>query len=164
MIAALAEVDAEAADGPPANLGIAAAADEPPMIRVILCKVGEKPRVVELDADPVGYMRTLEELLGTPIACLGLQDGIQLCCDRDALIFGLALARRALEMSLTEPAQREIRLRFDGSASDLAPDQWPVSADFILARVVDFGELVDMTEADLKHWVFWLGLDYVLNR
>lgn len=164
MIAALAEVDAEAADGPPGDLAIDAAADDPPMIRVILCKVGERPRVLELAADPDSYMRALEELLGTPIACLGLQDGIQLCCDRDALIFGLALARRALEMSLTEPAQREIRLRFDGSASDLAPDQWPVCADFLLIRVGDYGEPVDMTEADLKHWVFWLGLDYVMNR
>ncbi len=62
------------------------------------------------------------------------------------------------------PCFNASRLRFDGSASDLAPDQWPVSADFILARVGDYSELVDMTEADLKHWVFWLGLNYVMNR
>ena len=43
-------------------------------------------------------------------------------------------------------------------------DEWPVSGDFLLTRVAAGGELVDLTESDVRFWMFWLGLDYVLNR
>jgi hypothetical protein len=54
--------------------------------------------------------------------------------------------------------------RFDRSAPVLGSDESPVSADFRLARVADNGKLVDLTDADIKHWMFWLGLDDFLNH
>ncbi len=54
--------------------------------------------------------------------------------------------------------------RFDRPEPVLGPDQWPVSGDFVLVRVADGGELVDLTIADVRFWTFWLGLDYVLHR
>jgi hypothetical protein len=87
-----------------------------------------------------------------------------LCCNRGGLLFGLALARRALTLSLTEPSGFEVRLRFENSEFDLGPKDWPTSGDFVLARTAAGGELVDLTEDDIRLWVFWLGLDYILNR
>jgi hypothetical protein len=68
---------------------------------------------------------------GRPVACVPLHDGIQLCCNRGGLLFGLALARRALALSLAEPSRFEVRLRFENS--DLGPKEWPASGDFLLA-------------------------------
>ncbi len=137
------------------------------MSRVILCRVGERPRVTRLDADPSGDdAAALDRLLGDglPVACVVLEDGIGLCCDRDVLLFGLALARRALATSFSAPPWPAPMLRFDRSAPVLGSDESPVSADFLLARVADDGELVDLTDSDIKHWMFWLGLDDFLNR
>jgi hypothetical protein len=36
--------------------------------------------------------------------------------------------------------------------------------DFLLARVDARGELADLTEDDIRLWMLWLGLDYVLHR
>ena len=138
------------------------AAAEVPAPRVILCRVSEKPRVIELAADPDGgYTKALEGLLGDSVAHFSLLGGVRVFCDRDGLIFGLALARRALAMS---PWQPEITLHFDGGELGFSSKEWPVSGDFLLARVADDGGLVDLTEADLKHWMFWLGFDYIMNR
>lgn len=35
--------------------------------------------------------------------------------------------------------------------------------DVLLARVADGGELADLTEDDIRLWMFWLGLDYLLR-
>ncbi len=34
----------------------------------------------------------------------------------------------------------------------------------MLGRIGTGGELVDLTEADIRLWMFWLGLDYILHR
>ena len=78
-------------------------------------------------------------------------------------IFQATLARRALALSLAEPSRFEVKLRFDNSVLGLGPREWPANGDFVLARV-DGGELVDLTEDDIRLWMFWLGLDYILNR
>ena len=57
-----------------------------------------------------------------------------------------------------------MRLRFENSERDLGPKEWPANGDFLLARVGARGELVDLTEDDIRLWMFWLGLDYILNR
>jgi hypothetical protein len=135
--------------------------------RVILCRVGERPRVICLDADPGGDdTAAVERLLGVglPVACVMLDDGIGLCCDRDVLHFGLALARRALATSPSAPRWPAPMLRFDDSAPALGSDESPVSADFLLARVDADGELVDLTDSDIEHWMVWLGLDDFLNK
>jgi hypothetical protein len=46
---------------------------------------------------------------------------------------------------------------------DLGPKEWPASGDFLLARVGGDGELVDLTEDDIRLWMFWLGLHYILK-
>lgn len=33
-----------------------------------------------------------------------------------------------------------------------------------LARVGAGGELLDLTEGDIRLWMFWVGLDYILHR
>lgn len=135
------------------------------MSRIILCRVGEKPRVTWLDADPDGgHAAALGSLLGVSVARVPLHDGVQLYCDRDGLLLGLTLAHRALATSPAAPRRSEPTLRFDRSEPVLGSDEWPVSADFLLARINDGGGLVDLTESDIKHWMFWLGLDYFLNR
>jgi hypothetical protein len=132
---------------------------------VILCRVGDKPRVTWLDADPGGgHATALERLLGDPVARLPLLDGVELCCDRDGLLLGLALARRALAMFTVAPQRAAVTLSPDGRTVGLNLDEWPVSGDFLLTRVAAGGELVDLTESDVKFWMFWLGLDYVLHR
>jgi hypothetical protein len=67
-------------------------------------------------------------------------------------------------MSLAEPSRFEVRLRFENSELDLGPKEWPASGDFVLAWVDAGGELVDLTEDDIRLWMFWLGLDYILHR
>ena len=135
------------------------------MIRVILYRVEAKPQVISVSPNAAaGYSTAMEELLGGPAACVPLHDGIQLCCNRGGVLFGLALARRALAMSLAEPSQFEVRLRFENSELDLGPKEWPANGDFLLARVAASSELVDLTEDDIRLWMFWLGLDYILNR
>jgi hypothetical protein len=79
-------------------------------------------------------------------------------------LFGLALARRALALSLAEPSGFEVKLRFENSERELGPKEWPVNGDFLLARVGVGGELVDLTKDDIRLWMFWLGLDYILHR
>jgi hypothetical protein len=61
-------------------------------------------------------------------APLATMRGIPLCCDRDGLLFGLALAHRALTMSLAEPSQalperraREAHCRHRGRANSIRP-------------------------------------------
>jgi hypothetical protein len=133
--------------------------------RVIRCRVGDKPRVIWLYPDPDGgHAAALQRTLGGPVSCVQLHDGIQLCCNRGGLLFGLALARRALALSLAEPSRFEVKLRFDNSELDLGPREWPANGDFVLARVATGGELVDLTDDDIRLWMFWLGLDYILNR
>ena len=34
----------------------------------------------------------------------------------------------------------------------------------MLARISTGGELVDLTDDDIRLWMFWLGLDYILHR
>ena len=79
-------------------------------------------------------------------------------------MFGLALARRAPALSLAEPSRFEIKLHFQNSERDLGPKEWPASGDFMLAGVGGDGELVDLTEDDIRLWMFWLGLDFILHR
>jgi len=67
------------------------------MSRVILYRVGDRPRVTWLDPNPDGgHATVLGRLLGVPVARVPLHDGVELCCDRDGLLLGLVLARRAL--------------------------------------------------------------------
>ncbi len=134
-------------------------------LRVILCRVGDKPRMTWLDADPDGgHAAALGMLLGVPVARLPLLDGVELCCDRDGLLLGIALARRALAMFTVAPQRAEVTRSPDGRNPGLNLDEWPVSGDFLLTRVAASGELVDLTESDVMFWMFWLGLDYVLHR
>ena len=134
------------------------------MSRVILCKVGDKPRVTSLDADPGGgHAAALGKLLGVPVARLPLLDGVELCCDRDGLLLGLALARRTLAMPTIAPQRAAVAHFLDGRNPGLTLDEWPISADYLLARIAADGELMDLTESDVRFWMFWLGFDYVLH-
>lgn len=138
--------------------------DNGSLSRVILCRVEAKPQVIAVSPDVDGSRLTaLEKLLVGPIACVPLHDGIQLYCNRGGMLFGLALARRALALSLAEPSRFEVRLHFENTELDLGPKEWPASGDFLLARAAG-GELVDLTEEDIRLWMFWLGLDYILHR
>ena len=138
------------------------------MIRGILCRIGAKPRTICLD----GSAAAVEGLLHSrgPVARLPLFDGIELCCDRNGLLLGLGLARRAMAAGLRaktyprhEPPPSETRP--DGRDWDLDVDlgDWAASGDFVLVRVAG-GELVNLTNADLGLWEILLGLDYILNR
>jgi hypothetical protein len=51
-------------------------------------------------------------LLGVPVACLPLFDGdsVELCCDRDGLLLGHPLTRRALTMFTVAPQRAEVAL------------------------------------------------------
>ena len=57
-----------------------------------------------------------------------------------------------------------MRLRFENSELDLGPKEWPANGEPLLARVSTGGELVDLTDDDIRLWMFWLGLDHILNR
>jgi hypothetical protein len=132
--------------------------------RVILYRVGVKPQVISVSPDADGrHLTALQQTLGGPVACIPLHDGIQFYCNRGGLLFGLALARRALALSLAEPSRFEIKLHFQNSERDLGPKEWPGNGDFLLARVDAGGELVDLTEDDIKLWMFWLGLHYIMK-
>ena len=132
--------------------------------RVILYRVGVKPEVISVSPDADGrHLTALQQTLGGPVACIPWHDGTQLYCNRGGLLFGLALARRALALSLAEPARFEIKLHFQNSELDLGPKEWPANGDFLLARVDAGGELVDLTEDDIKLWMFWLGLHYIMK-
>ena len=135
------------------------------MSRVILYRLEAKPQMISVSPDADGsHLTALQQILGGPVAYVPLHDGIRLCCNRGGLVFGLALARRALAMSLAEPSRFEVTLRFENSELDLGPREWPASGDFVLVRTATGSELVDLTEDDIRLWMFWLGLDYILNR
>jgi hypothetical protein len=51
-----------------------------------------------------------------------------------------------------------------GRAGDGMGGGHAANGDFLLARVAAGGELVDLTDEDIRLWMFWLGLDYILNR
>ncbi len=86
------------------------------MIRVILYRVKAKPQVISVSPDAAGnHLPALQQTLGGPVACIPWHDGIQLYCNRSGLLFGLALARRALALSLAEPSRFEIKLHFRNS-------------------------------------------------
>ena len=110
------------------------------------------------------YSTALEELLGIPVACAPLPGGIELWCDRDGLLSGLLLVRRAVAMSLAKLGQSKITLVFDRSDPGLGLDEWPVSGDFLLARATDDGRLVDLTESDVTLFMSWLKLVYIQRR
>jgi hypothetical protein len=134
------------------------------MIRVILYRVGVKPQVISVSPDADDSLLTaLQQILGGPVACVPWHDGIQLYCNRGGLLFGLALARWALALSLAEPSRFEIKLHFHNSERDLGPKEWPANGDFLLARVGGDGGLVDLTEDDIRLWMFWLGLHYIMK-
>ena len=135
------------------------------MSRVILYRVGDKPRVTWLDGDPGGgHAAGLGRLLGVPVARLPLFDGVELCCDRDGLLLGLALVRRTPTTFSAAPRRPAVARSVDAWSLGLKLGEWPVSGDFLLARVAAGGEVVDLTESDVRFWMFWLGLDYVLHR
>jgi hypothetical protein len=135
------------------------------MTRVILYRVEATRQVISVSPSATGgYSTATEELLGGPVACVPLHDGSQLCCNCGGLLFGLVLARRALALSLAEPSRFEVRLRFENSELDLGPKEWPANGDFLPAWVDAGGELLDLTEDDVRLQMFWLGLDYILNR
>lgn len=140
---------------------IAVVADDLPMIRVIVYPVDEKPRVTYLTQDPGGgHKAALEALLGTPVARLPLHDGIEVCIDRNGLLLGIGLARDVLGAPRVEPSRDNAAFPFEDPELNLTPKEWPVNADMLLARVVD-GQLVDLTDADVRFLMFWLGLDWL---
>lgn len=142
---------------------IAVVPDDLPMTRVILYPVDEKPRVTYLAQDPGGgHKAALESLLGVPVARVPLHDGIEVCIDRDGLLFGIGLARWVLAPK-AEPSRDDLAFPLESSAADLTPAEWPVNADVLLARV-EGGELVDLTDADVRFLMFWLGFDYLRRR
>jgi hypothetical protein len=135
------------------------------MSRVILYRVADKPRLIRVDAAPGDdHAAALRELLGGPVARIPLHDGIELCSNRDGLLYGLSLARRKLAAPPVMPWRPESTLRFDRPEPVLSSDEWLVSTDFLIARFAGGGELADLTEDDIRLWMFWLGLDYILNR
>ena len=52
------------------------------------------------------------------------------------VVFGLALARRALALSLAEPSRFEVTLRFENSELDLGPKEWPTCSSASCNRYV----------------------------
>lgn len=144
----------------------AVAADDLPMVRVILYRVDGKPCVTWLAADPGGgHKAALETLLGIPVARVELHDNIEVIINRNGLLLGIGLARDALATS-PEPPRYDVAPRADVCdvcEPELEPADWPVSADILLARVVD-GELVDLTDADVRFLMFWLGYDWLRRR
>lgn len=143
------------------------------MIRAILCRSGAKPRTVYL-GDYDDHVAAMERELRSrgPVARLPLVDGIELRCDRNGLLLGLGLARRAMIAGLRaltfprpEPPPSATRPR-EGRDWGLDVDlgNWPASGDFLLVRVGEGGDLVDLAEADVALWQILLGLDYLLYR
>lgn len=124
------------------------------MSRVILCRVGKPPHVIWLSPDEAGgYLTVLQATVDGPVACFTLYDGIHLWCNRNGLFAGLMLARHILEVSLAEPERFAIMLQVEGL------NEWMTKGDFLLARSGESGELTDLTESDIEHCMFWLGLD-----
>ncbi|HEX7840227.1 MAG TPA: hypothetical protein VF469_22270 [Kofleriaceae bacterium] len=127
--------------------------------------------MIYLDDVGDGYAAAVERLLRLrgPVARLPLLDGLELCCDRNGLLLGLGLARRALAASLhARIFPRRDRAgaapSSDGWDLDLDLGDWPVSGDFLLVRIAAGGELVDLTDTDVRFWEVLLGLDYILHR
>jgi hypothetical protein len=129
---------------------------DPGSLRVILYQVGVKLHVISVSPDADGgYSMALEELLGGPVGCMPLydDDGIHLCCNRSRLYYGIFC--RAILRWL--PSRVEVGPRSDNSELDLGPKERPVNGDFLLARIDAGGQLVDLTEDDIRLCMFWLG-------
>lgn len=127
------------------------------MTRVILCPVGEWPHVACLDADPAAATRRRWGGCQEFQSRLPLLDVVELCCNGDGLLYGFSLARGALATPPAALPRFESAIRFDRLQPVLDPDVWPISADFLLARVVAGSGLADLTTADCRFWMFWLG-------
>ena len=128
------------------------------MIRVIHCRAGDPPIVTWLAPDGTGDCHpALELCLGGPVTALPLYDGVGLWCSRSGWLFGLTLTRRVLAGPGTAAALL-VETRRRGS------EGLPAHGDFVLSRVSAHGGLADLDEGDIRHWMFWLGLDHVMGR
>src|SRR4051812_39018096 len=143
------------------------------MIRSILFRIGGKPRMEYLDNPGDGYAAAVETLLRTrgPVARLPLFDDLELRCDRNGLLLGLGLARRAMAAGLRARMYPQRDRPADAPASsgqdrdlDMDLGDWYASGDFLLVRVAAGGGLVDLTHADVGLWEILLSLDYLLHR
>jgi hypothetical protein len=105
----------------------------------------------------------MEGLLGGLAACVSLHDGIQRCCNPA----GCCSASRSLAARWRCP-RRAVAVRGEAPLRELGarprPQGVACQRDFLLARVGAGSELVDLTEDDIRLWMFWLGLDYILHR
>lgn len=63
-----------------------------------------------------------------------LHDGVELCCNRDGLLYGISLARRKLTAPPAMPWRPGSTLRFGRQEPVMGLDEWLASADFLLAR------------------------------
>jgi hypothetical protein len=142
------------------------------MIRSLLFRIGGKPRMEYLDNPGDGYAAAVETLLRTrgPVARLPLFDDLELRCDRNGLLLGLGLARRAMAAGLrarTYPKRdrpRDAPSPDDRDRLDVDLGDWRASGDFLLVRVAAGGGLVDLTHADVSLWEILLSLGYLQHR
>jgi hypothetical protein len=132
------------------------------MIRVILARAGERPRV--LDLDDAGPMDALRELLGGAVVRFDVEDGTEIWCSRSGLMFGLALVRRMIAMVRDPHARASIRLDVEEPHAGLGRYEWHANGDFVVARAALDGAPSSLTDHDIREWGFWLGVDYFLRQ
>jgi hypothetical protein len=131
------------------------------VIRVIISRVGERPSLVWLPAGDPGdpYLPALRACLGGVAACLPLGDGVDVWCSRDGWLFGLALTRMVIGAARTAGRPPE----GTDPAVPLRSEHRPLG-DFVLARSTPDNRLADLTEADIRLWMFWLEFDRLMGR
>jgi hypothetical protein len=106
-------------------------------IRVLVCRVGEQPRVEEIEPT----LRGMRSIVDGYLQCVPLEDGVDLWCDEE----GGPLCKNL-------PFSRDV-------APSSARGYHHLHGPFFLTRHDDEGEATSLTDEDIAVWRFklWLG-------
>jgi hypothetical protein len=126
------------------------------MTRVLVCRVGCKPEVTDLEGDRTrGHYDGLRKVVGGMLTCVGLDDGVDVWCHDEGILLGLPLNRRIPTIAPEVPEGFEIIPL--GDIEEMAepgqPGEWRIHGDFVMARCSKSGNMTAVTEDDIAKYM-----------
>ena len=97
-------------------------------MRTIVCRVGQNPSVEETNVS----LEDLQVLVGGYIEIIPMDEEIVLIVNEEG---------------------RLIPLEFNRAVMDNDGQAWPIYGDFVLVSRDDWGAIISLTDAQIKHWV-----------
>lgn len=134
------------------------------VVRVLLCRVGEKPTTYGLMRGGNDELQAMRSLVGGYIECTELDDGVNVWSNKEALLCEMPINRtvpaapRPAPTLFGEPV--DIIYAAPGLARPGEPGIWVFRGDFFMSRVNDrTGEITDVTPADIEKYTRLFGTE-----